>query len=158
MFASVAAVALMRAAWEFTLKHKLTCDDFTVQIIPTSQNKVTVVIQSFFNNLSHVPMQVMLSDISISVQSKTTPAPPESTILRSIAASLFVPMVWPAIRDVDIRSVATGFLRFTAKYGAAGKRQNRILKEKFVLSINVEKTRDGYFPHYLIGSELQEYL
>jgi hypothetical protein len=65
MFLSVSAIALVRAEWEQTLKHKLTCDDFSLQILPQEQNKVAIMLSSYFNNLSHMPIEVSLHDVSI---------------------------------------------------------------------------------------------
>jgi hypothetical protein len=157
MFLAVAAISLMRGTWELTLKHKITCDDFSLQIIPESQNKVGIVLQSFFNNLSYMPVQVTLSDISISIQSKTTAQMPQETILRSISANSFVPITWPPIRDIDIRSPADGFLKFTAKYGPVGKKQNRTYTTTFSLHISLSKTKDGYLSQHHIWTEAQSY-
>jgi hypothetical protein len=92
------------------------------------------------------------------LQGNTTTQEIDEKELNSIASSSFIPIMWPTIADIDIKDrPITGFLKYTARYGVAGKKRNRTLTEKFRINISITKDRGGYNSVHMVGTESQVY-
>lgn len=156
-FLSFATTNLLRNRWEVTLKHKLTCDDFSVSLFGI-QNKIGIILNCYLNNFSYMPIQVRLHDVSLILQGKTMEQEIDEKMMQSIAANGYIPLSWPLVKDIDPKQPVSGHLKFTADYGQVGKKLNRTLAIKFRVNIDLKKERDGsYTGIHMIGAEQQAY-
>jgi len=149
---------ILKMKWEMTLKYKLTCDDFSVEIINEGQNNVSVILKSYFNNMSSLlPIQYAVKDISFLLQSKGNDQAPDHFDAHSLSPGAFSPVTWPAIHNIDIRAPIKGTLKFNVDYGVPGQKQKRRLIQKIGVDLAISRKRDKYEILQMIAVETQTY-